>query len=158
MLKLNVFGKKKHFKKRELIEILKEVEKVVRKDLLGYLNLIFIDEKEIKVLNKRYRNIDKPTDVLSFVYDEECKGEVLVSPEYIKRQIPRIKEFPAVSLKYSNKDSESRAMSREKKEILKVIVHGFLHVFEFDHKNQKDRIIMEEKERKIFKKLASKIS
>ena len=159
MLKLNLFGGKKYFKKEDLETVLKEVEKELGKDLSGYLNVIFVDEKEIRVLNKRYRNTDSPTDVLSFIYNnEECKGEILISSEYIKKQILRGDEFPDVPLKYYNKDSGSRAISREKVEILKVLIHGFLHIFGFDHQNLRDKIKMEEKERKIFNRLIPKIS
>jgi probable rRNA maturation factor len=76
------------------------------------ISIIFVDEKEIQELNNEYRQVNLPTDVLSFNYDRaELLGEVYVSFDYIKRT------------------------SSDENEIYRVIIHGILHLLGFDHKH-----------------------
>jgi probable rRNA maturation factor len=80
----------------------------------GTLNVAFVTLSEIKRMNLDYRNIDNPTDVLSFMYeDKNVIGEVYVCPEYISQGF---KERDAVV------------------EVLRCIVHGFLHLAGEKHK------------------------
>ncbi len=88
-------------------------------DLLGEhlkgknINLIFSTLSEIQKINLDFRNISSPTDVLSFnVEDNEIDGEVYVCPEYIKQSYE------------GNKGVE---------EVLRVCVHGILHILGYNH-------------------------
>lgn len=54
-----------------LEEVIKECLLLEGKSLNYEISLSFVDNKEIKELNKEYRNIDKETDVLSFPMEEE---------------------------------------------------------------------------------------
>jgi probable rRNA maturation factor len=84
----------------------------------GTTNVVFSTLSEIKKLNLDYRNIDNPTDVLSFLYeDKNVTGEIYVCPEY-------------VSQAYSDRDAVI--------EILRCIVHGFLHLAGEEHKSNFD--------------------
>lgn len=86
----------------------------------GVLNVIFVSDEYIHALNKAYRDKDKPTDVLSFTYDQsELIGEVYISFETAERQ--------AIDHDHSTQD-----------EIIKLIVHGILHVHGFDHEEDDD--------------------
>lgn len=93
----------------------------------GVLNVVFVDDSYIQALNKNYRHKDKPTDVLSFSYlgvsnlDEEMGliGEVYISVPTAKRQA---EEF---NWPLSN-------------ELSKLFVHGFLHIFGYDHETDEE--------------------
>jgi probable rRNA maturation factor len=79
----------------------------------GKINVIFSTMSEIKRLNLDYRNVDNPTDVLSFLYeDKDVMGEVYVCPEYISQG-------------YFGRDGVV--------EIVRCIIHGFLHLAGENH-------------------------
>ena len=72
-IKTNFFCKSNHWSRR-MTKIKSIVSNILKIDNLGFkrrnlyfLNLIFIDDKNIKEINKIYRNLNKATDVLTFV-------------------------------------------------------------------------------------------
>ena len=100
------------------------------------LNIIFITTDEIQKLNKNYRNIDGPTDVLSFSYLPDIDdagagdgtaviGEIYISPE--------------AALKNSRDQGEGWSL---KLEIMLLIIHGILHIYGYDHEDEEERAIM----------------
>lgn len=100
------------------LEALKSEAKLME----GVINVVFVNDPYIHALNKAYRDKDKPTDVLSFNYqgeDSELLGEVYISVDTAKRQ--------AVAHEHSFED-----------ELIKLIVHGILHVHGFDHEKDED--------------------
>ncbi|HRI05449.1 MAG TPA: rRNA maturation RNase YbeY [Candidatus Dojkabacteria bacterium] len=82
------------------------------------ISVVFVNRKKIKELNKEFRDIDKPTDVLSFQIDENV-NEIYICPEYIYAS-------------YRGKMFEE--------EILRMIVHGVLHIYGLDHKGKFDHL------------------
>ncbi len=54
------------------------------------VGLAFVNDKKMQELNKQYRNVDEPTDVLSFTYNEDLPegtyflGEVVVNVDEVK--------------------------------------------------------------------------
>ncbi|MGD9202295.1 MAG: rRNA maturation RNase YbeY [Chitinispirillia bacterium] len=97
-----------------------------------YLNVIFCSDYKIKKLNKKYRKIDRPTDVLSFTFNEQdFMGEIYISLQRAKIQASRY------NIEYSE-------------EINRLFVHGFFHLMGFDHATEKDRIIMESYEKRYY--------
>lgn len=83
------------------------------------LNILFTDDTEIRELNREFRNKDKATDVLSFPSGEKLSGrsflgELVISIPTAKRQA---REFE-VTLR---------------DELLRLIVHGLLHLLGYDH-------------------------
>lgn len=102
---------KKHFPNTEFKE--KDLKdsflKVISEYSFERVNIIFVPLDEIKKLNKEFRKKDTPTDVLSFTIEKEpLIGEIYVCPEYIAE-------------KYSHE------------EVLRDIVHGFLHLLGYEH-------------------------
>ncbi len=96
-------------------------------ELLGYdgeeISLLFCNDEYIKELNKTYRNIDAPTDVLSFENDEEykdeegnwkCVGDIVISLDTLP-----------VNAEYFEEDQNS--------ELKRLLVHGLLHLNGMDH-------------------------
>ncbi len=95
------------------------------------LSLNFVNEEEIRALNQKYRNINKSTDVLSFPLDsvkinKEARelGDIFICPQYIK-------------------DNSATNDLLFDQEIVRAIVHGFLHLIGYDHeKSEHDEEIM----------------
>ena len=89
------------------------------------LTLLITNNTEIQKLNYRYRNINKPTDVLSFYLNkkEQVKnnylGDIIISYQVATKQANE-KHFPVES------------------EMLMLLIHGYLHLLGYDHKLKKD--------------------
>lgn len=105
----------------------------------GLLNVVFVNDKYIRAINKAYRSKDEPTDVLSFPYNEgQLVGEVYISVETATRQ--------AKDQKHSLSD-----------ELIKLIVHGILHIHGYDHEQDDDYKKMFEVEKKVLGNIAGEI-
>ncbi len=92
-------------------------------------SIIFVSNKEIKALNKKYRNFNKVTDVLSFEGEDDYLGDVFIS---LKRAFKQAKMY---------KHSIIR-------EVAFLAVHGYLHLKGYDHQNKEDekKMILKQKE------------
>ncbi|SHI88507.1 rRNA maturation RNase YbeY [Lutispora thermophila] len=133
------------------------VEKIV-KAVLDYekwdedfeVSISFVDNKEIQTLNKEYRNIDAPTDVLSFPmleYDEEVSDdEILSDEEYIDAEMP-LGDI-VISTEKAIEQAKEYGHSQER-EIAFLLVHGMLHLLGYDHLNAEDEKIMFQKQDEI---------
>ncbi len=98
------------------------------------LSLVFVDNEYIKKLNKEFRDINNPTDVLTFVEDmDHYLGDIVISYPKIAQQA---KEY-----NHSNK-----------RELFFLITHGFLHLLGYDHLNEKDEKIMFKKQKDLLNK------
>ncbi len=109
-----------------------------------YVSVFLTNNKEIRKINTKFRNIDRETNVLSFPQNEErmltelqnyfVLGDIVISLEKIL------------------------AESKEQKKsfyhhLLHMIVHSTLHLYGYDHTNKKEADIMEKKEKDILKRL-----
>lgn len=96
--------------------------KVLRDEKMdGNVNLIFCENDHVRKLNKQFRKLDKVTDVLSFLYEEEeMLGEIYIASAQAKKQAPKWKNTFYDELK-------------------RLVVHGSLHLAGFDHMNNRDR-------------------
>ena len=102
------------------------------------VSITLVDDKKIHKLNKQYRGMDKPTNVLSFeLGDDILLGDIFISLDTVKREA-----------------KESGISVAE--HVAHMIVHGMLHLQGYDHLNNKDAKIMENKEVNILKKLGYK--
>ena len=102
------------------------------------ISITLVDDKKIRKLNKQYRGIDKPTNVLSFeLGDDILLGDIFISIDTVVRE--------AVDAKISVEEH-----------VAHMIVHGMLHLQGYDHIKDKDAKIMETKEIQILKKLGYK--
>jgi probable rRNA maturation factor len=105
------------------------------------LSLALVTDPEIHVLNRQYREKDKPTDVLSFPLADKLQpsllGDVVISVETAARQAQR------------------RGHSlREELQIL--LIHGVLHLLSYDHEiSRSEAIRMHRKEREVKAVLAN---
>ena len=105
------------------------------------LTIVFETNNEMQNLNNKFRNVNKPTDVLSFESD-------LVNPETDKKILGDI----IVSAEEAKSQAKTVGHSVEH-EILLLVIHGILHLLKYDHMNKEDETIMFTKQREVFEKI-----
>lgn len=113
-----------------------------------YINIILTDLINIRLLNKKYRNIDKETDVLSFPMFE--KKEIM---EYNKQQEFQNVLGDIVICIDKVKEQANEYNHSFKRELSYMIVHGFYHLLGYDHMQKVDTKQMREKEENILNAL-----
>ena len=108
--------------------------------------LLLSNNRNIKKLNKIFRNKNKSTDILSFPLDKKTKiskntylGDIIISYNYLDK--PR-----------------SQNLKSFKEKVTKIFIHGFLHLLGYDHKKNKDYSKMLKEESLLFKSVQSKIN
>ena len=112
------------------------------------LSLVVTDNKNIQEINKAQRDVDSPTDVLSFPgYEKEEWNEVK------KRENEVIYIGDIVVSKEKIVEQAKEYDTGFEREFCYLIAHGMLHLMGYDHINEEDKKIMREKEEKIMKKL-----
>ncbi len=98
----------------------------------------FVDNKEIQIINRNYRQIDKPTDVISFALEEEGEGEIKV----IGEEIPIVLGDIIISVDKAQEQALEYNHSFER-ELGFLALHGFLHLLGYDH-------MQEDEEKRMF--------
>lgn len=116
-----------------------------------YICITLTNPENIRSLNKQYRNIDNPTDVLSFpMFEKNELQELLKKGSNVSVQdilgdviisIPKVKE-----------QAQEYGHSFER-ELAYMLVHGFYHLMGYDHIEEKDKMQMREKEENVLSKL-----
>ncbi|MBO5704493.1 MAG: apolipoprotein N-acyltransferase [Alphaproteobacteria bacterium] len=102
------------------------------------VSVVLVDDEEIRAINKQYRNLDKPTNVLSFeLGDDILLGDIYISLDTVVRE--------AKELNISVHDH-----------VAHMLVHGVLHLLGFDHITDEEAAVMELKETNILKKMGIK--
>ena len=104
------------------------------------------NNKNIKRLNRNFRNKNKPTDILSLPFSKKVKiskktylGDIIISYNFIEKpKSQKIKFF--------------------KQKLIKTFIHGFLHLLNFDHKKNKDYKKMLKEEETIYQSVISKLN
>ena len=101
----------------------------------GIIEAVFVSDEGIRKLNRKFRKIDRATDVLSFEIGEEgILGEIIISKDTAKRNAKRY----GVSFW---------------QEVKRLAVHGALHLAGYDHLRKSDRMLMRKKEDHYAKKI-----
>lgn len=136
-------------KNEEYEELIQEIteqcfkeEKLDKTDL--YLSITLSNEEYIHRINKETRNVDKPTDVLSFPMFE--KNEIPKT----KTGIPDVLGDIIICIPIVKKQSIEYEHSF-KRELAYMLVHGFYHLMGYDHIEEKDKQEMRKKEENILK-------
>ena len=106
--------------------------------------LLLSNNKNIKKLNKKFRNKNKTTDILSFRLGHKIS---IKKDTYLGDII--------ISFNYMNKNKEKTLF---KTVVIKTFIHGFLHLLGFDHIKDKDYKKMIIEENKIYKSVISKLN
>ena len=105
------------------------------------ISLSFVSMEEIHQLNKMYRQVDRPTDVLSWEDEEE---EILLGDVVI-------------CLEQAQKQAEEYGHS-QMREIVYLFVHSVLHLLGYDHMEESDKVQMRQQEELIMDALDLKRS
>ena len=110
------------------------------------LTLLLSNNKNIKKLNKKFRNKNKPTDILSFPFESKVKkkkesylGDIIISYNFIDKP-------------------KNQSLSLFKDKVIKIFIHGFLHLLGFNHIKLKDYKKMFEEEKNIYQSVIKKIN
>ena len=153
MINVSVFSEEKAWSKRLKNKNLffKKVCKALPKkyrfsNKKVFLSLLLSNNKNIKRLNKNFRNKNKSTDILSFPLSKKVKiskntylGDIIISYEYLNKP-----------------NSQNLKLFKEK--VIKLFIHGFLHLLGFDHKKNNDYCKMLREEDILFKRIKSKLN
>ena len=107
----------------------------------GEVALSFVDDDEIQSLNRQYRSIDRPTDVLSFPMEDD---EFLNDPA---ETLPLLGDI-IISIPAARRQSEEYKHSLLR-EIGFLFVHGLLHLLGYDHQDEETEAEMIAKQEEI---------
>ena len=117
------------------------------------ISLLLVDNESIKEINASTRNIDKVTDVLSFPANEfETPGDFTNIDENKFEFNPESGELILGDIVISQDRVISQAKEyehSEKRELAFLIVHSMLHLIGYDHMEESDRILMEDKQKQV---------
>ena len=94
------------------------------------VTLRFVGAREARALNRCYRGRDAPTNVLAFVYDDDCGGDVVLCAPVIRREAQQQTKTLAAHCAH-------------------LVVHGMLHLQGYDHRRRADAARMEARETDI---------
>tara|TARA_B100000963_G_C22252970_1_gene505066 strand:- start:105 stop:566 length:462 start_codon:yes stop_codon:yes gene_type:complete len=153
MININVFSNEKAWSKRlknkKLFfnKICKSFPKKYQfKNKKVNFTLLLSNNENIKKLNKDFRNKNKSTDILSFPFDKNIKitnetylGDIIISYNFLNR--PKIQKKDIF-----------------KKKLIKIFIHGFLHLLNFNHIKDKDYKKMLKEEEFIYQSVISKLN
>ena len=110
------------------------------------LTLLLSNNRCIKKLNKKFRNKNKSTDILSFPFNKKIKisketyiGDIIISFNFMDK--PK---------------SQNLKIFREK--VVKTFIHGYLHLLGFDHIKNKEYKKMLNEEEKLYKSVISNLN
>lgn len=108
------------------------------------ISLTYLDKASMQKLNREIRGVDKPTDVISI----ECErpnspevasneapwllGDIIICPEVVREEATRLEEPYLFALAH-------------------MLIHGTLHLLGYDHEEDQEAVIMEEKEERYLK-------
>ena len=136
--------KKKNFFFNSLISFFPKKYKFIGKKL--NLTILLSNNKNIKKLNKDFRKKNIPTDVLSFPFQKKLN---LKKHNYLGDIV--------ISYEFMNKPKKLNNLAFKEK-VIKIFIHGFLHLLGFDHIRLKDFKDMIKEEEKIFEFIKIKIA
>ena len=153
MININVFSEEKRWSKKlkkkevffnKICKAFPEKYHFLNKEVS--LTLLLSNNRNIKKLNKDFRNKNKSTDILSFPFSKKLIiskkayiGDIIISINFIdKPKLQSIKIF--------------------KKKLIKTFIHGFLHLLGFDHIKNKDYLKMLKEEEHLYQSVISKLN
>lgn len=140
----------------EAMGSLEELENIVRRavEITGPLydvensevSVTLTNDEHIHSLNREYRGLDRPTDVLSFAFVDSEEPEIEDGPE------TEVLGDIIISLERAWAQAQEYGHSMER-ELSFLTVHGMLHLLGYDHMEEEERMEMEEEQRYIMGKL-----
>lgn len=138
-----------------LLELEKAIGECVESDTPLAVELIAVDESEIRTLNAQTRGIDKLTDVLSYPALEDIKGKAIVGAQHpfeTDEDGNILLGSIVVCIKRAKEQAEEYGHSLER-ELHYLIVHGVMHCLGYDHIVDEDKREMRVAEERVLEKL-----
>ena len=129
-----------------IVEIIKVALKQEKANENVEVSIVLVDNDYIQKLNKQYRSIDAPTDVLSFAMNETICEQDYIESEDQEQLLGDI----VISVERAKEQAAKFGHSFER-ELGYLAVHGLLHLLGFNHENQEEKEIMRKKEEQILK-------
>lgn len=102
-----------------------------------YISVAIVDNDYIHEINRSYRHIDRPTDVISFAFldDNPKKDELLHSKSMVV--------LGEIYISYQKAEEQASAYGHSlDRELRFLFVHGLLHLLGYDHMNEEDEKVM----------------
>ena len=114
------------------------------------ITITFTTPEEIRKINKKYRKIDRATDVLSFpMFEKDELDEKIKNKDFLYEDV--LGDI-IISIDKVREQAEEYGHSFER-ELSYMLVHGFYHLMGYDHIEEEDKKIMRPKEEKILNEL-----
>jgi len=129
---LQVYSQDSSVNKRAVHTLISSLRKEFNLSI-SFLSISFVNSKTLRDINKEYLNHDYETDIITFNYSKkknEIDGEILISFEEARRNA---KKFDVT---YG-------------KELCRLVIHGMLHLLNFDDNNKENKKIMKRMENKL---------
>ena len=164
-MKLKITNDYRDIKQTEYADEIKKYSKTIRKcakyclqqEEIKTKNTIeiyirYTNNEHIKLINNEYRDIDKPTDVLSFPMYES--NEVKAELQNEQMPICQLGDI-VISIEKTISQAEEYEHSFER-ELMYLITHAMFHLLGYDHMKESEKKVMREKEEAIMDKLKIK--
>lgn len=117
------------------------------------VSITLTNDKTIHELNKNYRGIDRPTDVLSFAFRESDEPKINFDSEEVD-EINKIDVLGDIIISIERAEIQAEDYGHSfKREIIFLTVHGMLHLLGYDHIEENDRLEMEQEQKFIMERL-----
>jgi len=112
------------------------------------VSLVFTDSETVKQLNRDYRGVDEPTDVLAFhmLPQKEVDDSFALPPDGVTRLGEVIISYPQAA-----EQAREQGHSPER-ELALLVIHGILHLLGYDHEEPEEESKMRERERGLLEK------
>ena len=116
-----------------------------------YLSITLTSSEQIHKLNKKYRNVDKETDVLSFpMFEKEELNQIINNK--VGNKLPEAIGDIVICVPKVEEQAKEYGHSFER-ELAYMVVHGFYHIMGYDHIKEEDKRQMRPKEEKVLQAL-----
>ncbi|WP_027415831.1 rRNA maturation RNase YbeY [Aneurinibacillus terranovensis] len=125
--------------KGELLDTLRKVLEAAGEleEVHGEVVVTFVNDERIHELNRDYRGIDRPTDVLSFAMNEQGEDEMDIFIDEEEEEIPNMLGDIIISVPRAREQAEEYGHSFER-EMGFLVAHGFLHLIGYDHSTEEE--------------------
>jgi probable rRNA maturation factor len=112
------------------------------------VSLVFTDSETVKQLNRDYRGVDEPTDVLAFYMlpQKEADSSFALPPDGVTRLGEIIISYPQAV-----EQAKEQGHSTEK-ELALLVIHGILHLLDYDHEEPEEEAEMRTREKELLEK------
>ena len=123
------------------------------KDSKFSVSVTLTNPENIKIFNKQYRKLDKPTDVLSFpMFEKEEIDNIIANKEFENEDI--LGDM-VISIPRVEEQAKEYGHSFER-ELSYMVVHSFYHLMGYDHIKEEDKALMRPKEEYVLELLKIK--